>query len=418
MKNIKTKTVKRHSFLVVFVTAILFSFTTCKDDDFIFNFIAREDNDYTLPSPPSTVVDIMLNKNTLYMFKGRTETLTATFINTDLKAAVSWSSTDTDVASVDNKGKVTAEGFGAAVITATTTDGGKTAVCAITVIEKKFEMVSIPAGTFKMGSPDNESESVIDEHPQHSVTLTAFYMGKYEVTQEQYHAVMGNNPSGFSSDPEAGEIQDKRPVEKVTWYDAVEFCNKLSVLEELQSVYKISGRTPSTGYPIISAEVTADFTKNGYRLPTEAQWEYACRAGTTTEYNTGDTVSDNTGWYGWYRHKNTDEAEEGNSGRKTHEVGKKPANAWGLCDMNGNVWEWCWDWYDPYYYSSSPANDPTGSSSGVYPYRVARGGSWNYAFEYMRSACRACGDPRGRGSLLGFRLVLPNNAGSIPVLQP
>jgi formylglycine-generating enzyme required for sulfatase activity len=264
------------------------------------------------------------------------------------------------------------------------TGGGSSATVSI-------EMVSITGGTFTMGSPSTESGSYSDERPQHSVTLTGFYMGKYQVTQEQYQAVMGTNPSYFSSNPQEGEIQGKRPVENVTWYDAVEFCNKLSAQESLQSVYTISGRTPASGYPITSATVTADFTKNGYRLPTEAQWEYACRAGTITAYNTGDTISDNTGWY------------SSNSGSKTHEVGKKPANAFGLYDMHGNVWEWCWDWYGDY--SSDTQTNPMGASSGTD--RVERGGSWYYSAEGLRSAIRRVSNPNNRSYNLGFRLARP-----------
>ncbi|MDR1858224.1 MAG: formylglycine-generating enzyme family protein, partial [Treponema sp.] len=191
-----------------------------------------------------------------------------------------------------------------------------------------MEMVQIQSGAFTMGSPVGEPERYSDE-TQHSVTLSGFWMGKYEVTQAQYETVTGTNPSYFTMangrPPAAGETDGRRPVECVTWYDAVEFCNKVSEMKGLQPVYTISGRNPAAGYPITSATVTADWGSNGYRLPTEAQWEYACRAGTTTAYNTGASISNDTGWY-W-----------SNSGSRTHEVGKKPANAWGLHDMHGNV---------------------------------------------------------------------------------
>jgi len=263
------------------------------------------------------------------------------------------------------------------------------------------EMVSISAGTFTMGSPSTESGSDSDERPQHSVTLSSFKMGKYQVTQEQYQAVMGTNPSNFTSavSGESG-TPGKLPVERVSWYDTLVFCNKLSMIEGLSPAYRISGSTDPAAWGIVptSSNTTWDAVQivagsTGYRLPTEAQWEYACRAGTTTAYNTGAAISDNTGWY------------TSNSGSKTHEVGKKPANAWGLYDMHGNVWEWCWDWYGLSYYSSSPASNPMGASSGAV--RVLRGGSWSYSAESLRSACRGSSYPYGRFINLGFRLVRP-----------
>jgi len=263
-----------------------------------------------------------------------------------------------------------------------------------------IEMVSITAGTFTMGSPSTESGSQSEERPQHSVTLSSFKMGKYEVTQEQYEAVMGNNPSNFSSNPQAGETQGKRPVERVSWYDAIIFCNKLSILEGLSPAYRISGSTDPAVWGTVPTSSDATWNaveivtgSNGYRLPTEAQWEYACRAGTTTAYNTGDIISDNTGWY------------TSNSGSKTHEVGLKPANAWGLYDMHGNVWEWCWDWYNSSYYSRSPANDPMGAAAGSS--RVERGGSWGIDASIARSSFRSNIYPYCRYIDIGFRLVRP-----------
>jgi formylglycine-generating enzyme required for sulfatase activity len=364
-------------FKVLAIIAIVamsgFSFTACEEED----------------DPPPPVISISLNKDSLFLFKDNQDTLTATVTNTS-NTAVTWNSSDTTKATVSN-GVVTAVAAGTANITATTVDGGKTATCSVTVIEQ-IEMVSIPAGTFTMGSPTTEPNRDSNE-TQHSVTLSSFKMGKYEVTQEQYQAVMGSNPSNFNGsagkEPADGETQGKRPVERVSWYDALVFCNKLSIKEGLTPAYSISGSTDPTVWGAVPTSINATWNavvivagSTGYRLPTEAQWEYACRAGTTTAYNTGDTISDNTGWY------------TSNSGSKTHQVGLKPANAWGLHDMPGNVEEWCWDRYGGYSESA----------------RVARGGAWFNPGQVLRSARRDNIDPSSRGyyfSGLGFRLVHP-----------
>ena len=260
-----------------------------------------------------------------------------------------------------------------------------------------IEMVWIPAGMFTMGSDDTAD---MDASPPHQVTLTTgFYMGIYQVTQEQYQAVMGTNPSYFSSNPTSGDVQARRPVESVSWYDAIVFCNRLSIMEGLNPAYSISGSTNPDNWGSIPTDwnnstwntVTIEPGSNGYRLPTEAQWEYACRAGTTTAYNTGASISDDTGWY------------SSNSNSMTHEVGKKPANAWGLYDMHGNVREWCWDWRGDY--ESGAQTDPLGASSG--PIRVIRGGWWTESAEYLRSAARGGGYPNNRYNNCGFRLVRP-----------
>ena len=270
----------------------------------------------------------------------------------------------------------------------------------IIVSSTGIELVYIPAGTFTMGSPASETEDFANpyldnERLQHQVTLSAFYMGKYEVTQEQYQTVMGTNPSDFSSEPADGEMQGKRPVEQVTWYDTIEFCNALSVLEGLTPYYNINKEQPdlnnTCAYDPLEWLITLNTSADGYRLPTEAQWEYACRAGTTTAYNTGARISDSTGWY------------DANGGEKTHEVGKKTPNAWGLYDMHGNVFEWCWDWYGSY--SSRAQTDPQGTSSGSD--RVFRGGYWFSSAGNVRSARRNYSDPSDHGRNIGLRAVRP-----------
>ena len=258
-------------------------------------------------------------------------------------------------------------------------------------------LLPIPAGTFMMGSPGTEPNRDSDE-TQHSVTLSGFFMGKYEVTQEQYFAVMGNNPSNFKSGAAAGENQGKRPVEQVRWYEAIVFCNKLSMMEGLTPAYSIGGNTnPSVWGAVPTSpddtwdDVVCNWNADGYRLPTESEWEYACRAGTITAYNTGATISDTTGWY------------RANSNSRTHEVGKKPANAYGLHDMHGNVYEWCWDWYG--ILGNVAQTDPKGASPGSR--RVLRGGSWNNVAVYLRSANRDYGNPSGRLDSIGFRVLRP-----------
>jgi formylglycine-generating enzyme required for sulfatase activity len=251
-------------------------------------------------------------------------------------------------------------------------------------------MVSVPGGLFQMGSPSGVGDA--DEQPVHSVALTGFRMGKYEVTQGQYLSVTGDSPSHFNSGADA----PMRPVEMVTWYDAVEFCNRLSVADGFTPVYTIAGRTPGSGYPIIGGTVTQDMTKNGYRLPTEAEWEYAARGGDGSPSDYIYSGSEDVGTVAWY---------DGNSGSTTHAVGTKMPNRLGLYDMSGNILEWCQDRYDPGYYAMSPSLDPAaGASSGEY--RVERGGSYTYEAGFCRSAFRNYGyADGGLGDSGGFRVV-------------
>jgi formylglycine-generating enzyme required for sulfatase activity len=253
------------------------------------------------------------------------------------------------------------------------------------------EMTRINGGVFTMGSPANEPGRNANEGPQRQVTLSSFYMGKFEITQKEWYEVMGttveqqrNKAGSRYSLPLYGEGDDY-PMYYVSWLDAIDYCNKRSVKEGLTPPYTISG--------IARTDVTWNRSANGYRLPTEAEWEYVCRAGTTTAYNTGAAISDNTGWY------------KANSGDVSHPVGQKPANRWGLFDMHGNAQEWCWDWWSGAY-SGGEQTNPAGESSGQN--RMSRGGCWISSAEYVRSSYRNYSQPSDRtytGAYTGFRLV-------------
>jgi len=232
-----------------------------------------------------------------------------------------------------------------------------------------MKLVRIEPGKFSMGSTENA-----DEQPPHLVEITRpFSLGDREVTQRQYLEVMGVSPSHYKG-------SDDLPVEQVSWLDAVTFCNKLSEKEERTPCYRINGK-----------EATV-VEGNGYRLPTEAEWEYACRSGSTTRFPFGDNEAD-LGEFAWF---------DGNSASKTHPVGQKRPNRWGLYDMLGNVYEWCQDWYDLRYYAMSPTSVPPGPSGP--PPRVFQGGGWDFDPSSARPAYRDRSPPGARFSFLGFRL--------------
>jgi len=218
-----------------------------------------------------------------------------------------------------------------------------------TTTESEIGMVLLPGGTFTMGDEDE-----IDS-PPHDVTVNAFYIDKYLVTQEQYEKLMGENPSRWKG--------KTNPVEQMRWSDAVRYCNARSEAEGLEPCYDLN-------------TWKCNFAANGYRLPTEAEWEYACRAGTTTAYSFGDDVLKLKA-YAWY---------EDNSGGKPRPVGQKPSNPWGLYDMHGNVWEWCNDFYKVDYYQESPKENPRGPQTGET--KVLRGGAWKFSAESCRSGYR------------------------------
>ncbi|MCL1911760.1 MAG: formylglycine-generating enzyme family protein [Leptospirales bacterium] len=269
------------------------------------------------------------------------------------------------------------------------------------------EMVKINGGMFIMGSPEDEPGRwpVKDSETQHPVTVSGFYIGKYEITQKQFEDVMGYNASYFLfkllkniwGDNASYFIGNNLPVEGVTWFDAVAFCNKLSDKEGLEKVYTITD-VKRDGNSIEKATVTADWTKNGYRLPTNAEWEYACRAGTTTPFNTGDNITtDQANYNGTELYYNN---PKGIYRKKPTPVGSFAPNAWGLYDMHGNVGEWCWDGYE--YYSTEAQTNPKGPDNGTdasMPYnnvneRVLRGGSWGGFVQFLRSASRSSAYPQ------------------------
>ena len=279
--------------------------------------------------------------------------------------------------------------------------------------------VYIPAGTFQMGS----TAGYDDEKPEHEVTISkGYFMGRHEVTQKEWAEVMKDNangisesPSNFKNSPAENEDQTQRPVESVSWYDAVVYCNRRSIAEDLTPCYAIGGKTNPDEWGTVPTSndskwngVTCDWNANGYRLPTEAEWEYAARAGdATTNARTwsGTDTETKLKEYAWYFYEGSDS--------KTHQVGTLAPNEWGLYDMSGNVWEWCWDWYDENYYSSSSTESgtnptgPTRGSSG--DGRVNRGGSWGNSASNCTVSRRSYDGPNGRYDGLGFRLVRSAN---------
>jgi formylglycine-generating enzyme required for sulfatase activity len=244
-------------------------------------------------------------------------------------------------------------------------------------------MVLVPAGRFLMGSPDSEAERSDNEGPRRQVSISRpFYLGVYPVTQRECEAVMGKNPAHFHSGN--GGSPD-HPVEQVSWTDAVEFCRRLSHLPP----EKVAGRL--------------------YRLPTEAEWEYACRAGTTTPFWWGEGASSNQANFNGQNPYGG--AAQGPHLQRTTRVGSYHPNPWGLFDVHGNVYEWCSDWFDENYYQLGENNDPQGPKWGQG--RVLRGGSWLYGGNGCRAAFRTSNDPDFRWKPIGFRVAL-----TIPLGNP
>ncbi|MCD6388611.1 MAG: formylglycine-generating enzyme family protein [Desulfobulbaceae bacterium] len=270
----------------------------------------------------------------------------------------------------------------------------------------------IPAGTFTMGSPADEPGRSSIETP-HQVTLTAsYYMQTTEVTQKQWQDVIGNNPA-------TNNIGDEYPLETLNWFEAAYFTNALSQAEGRSECYTLTGCSTNPGNGMDCTDVSRNPTCTGYHLPTEAEWEYAARATTTTAYANpysfdSDNTEENTGFnsnlhaMGWYSYNG---AMQNSSNIPAYPDGTKPvaqkqANRWGLYDMHGNVSEWCQDYYKKDYYTDPGNNlDPQGPVDG--PDHVFRGGSSTNAAKYVRSASRHHTWPSSLGNGLGFRLILP-----------
>jgi len=256
-------------------------------------------------------------------------------------------------------------------------DGWKSSETALANYDIYDVMVFIAGGNFQMGSKSSYWD---DERPVHSVTISSFYISKYELTQKEWVAVMNSNPSS--------NIEEAYPVENVSWYNAIDYCNKRSIREGFTPCYSINGNTNPSSWE--TGTIVCNWSADGYRLPTEAEWEYAARGGNQSNgylYSGSNEIKE----YFWYN---------GNSGYESHPVGLKRPNELGLYDMSGNVYEWCWDWYGVY--PSSYQTNPYGPSHGAT--RVTRGGSYyNYA-NYCTVSARGNADPKEYYSYLGFRV--------------
>ena len=243
-----------------------------------------------------------------------------------------------------------------------------------------MKLILVEPGSFVMGSTEGDP----DEAPPHEVRITRpFYLGACVVTQREYEKVVGRSPNHFKDHP-------RNPAEQVAWLDAARFCNLLSDKDGKPPFYRLDDRSATVD----------DWKGIGYRLPTEAEWEFACRAGRNARYGYGDDDS-KLGNFAWY---------SANSSGRTHPVGTKRPNAWGFFDMHGLVWEWCWDGYDPAYYTKKVAVDPRGPDLGA-KFRSLRGGNWRDDAANLRSANRIWFEPSIRLRYIGFRVASNADSG-------
>jgi formylglycine-generating enzyme required for sulfatase activity len=352
-----------------------------------------DDND----DGPVAVTGVSLDRSALSLGLGGRAGLTVTVTpESATDKAVTWTSSNTAVAAVTDAGIVRALSVGTAAITVTTADGNKTAACTVTVADPgmlpnlltlsgvSVVFVQVPAGSFQR---DATAANV-------STISSDYWMSETQVTQELYQAVMGINQSDLPVDADSGETPNSKPVDKVNWYHAIAFCNKLSLANGKEPVYSVNGVSDwaSLAYDAIPSygviptgsnawdSAAMDRSKNGYRLPTEAEWMWAAMgADKTAQPNTtgyakafaGSTGSNSIGDCAWYK-VNSPFLRPTTSDSKTHEVGIKDANELGLYDMSGNVDEWCWDWYGAY--PAGTLTDYAGPPSGTE--RIARGGDW------------------------------------------
>jgi len=243
------------------------------------------------------------------------------------------------------------------------------------------ELIKVQGGTFKMGSKDSDGIADVDEQKEHDVNLTAFEISKFEVTVWEWQQFIKANKMKMPAKPSWG-WQENHPINGITWNEAIAYCNWLSKKEKLQPAYSKKG-----------PNFICDFKANGYRLPTEAEWEFAAKGGTLPKgfkYSGRDSLDD----IAWHK---------GNSAGTPHTIGTKLPNELGLYDMSGNVWEWCWDWYNKDFYKLEKGDNPRGPEMGNR--RSVRGGSWDSQANYVRAANRISTEPNKTHEFYGFRVA-------------